>query len=100
MSDSKLVLWVASTPKIGTLGNCRHPITVQSLYNTMFAVHSESCYNGTILQRNYRIITILWSFSNYSYVKFYGKKFESHIMTVLYLVLCFNKVCYKETALY
>ena len=43
--------------------------TVQSLYNTIFGVHrmdhviSEPCYDGTILQRNYRKMTILWSFS-------------------------------------
>ena len=35
--------------------------------------HFEPCYKGTILQRNYRKITILWSFSYNSFVKFQGK---------------------------
>ena len=40
----------------------------------MHQVISESCYKGTILQRNYRKMTILWSFSCYSFVKYCGKK--------------------------
>ena len=32
------------------------------------------CYKGTILQRNYRKMTIIWSFSNNSFVKFHDKK--------------------------
>ena len=43
--------------------------TVRSLYNAIFGVHmngpyiSGLYYKGTILQRNYRKMTILWSFS-------------------------------------
>ena len=35
---------------------------------------SESCYKGTILLRNNRKMTISWSFSYNSFVKFHGKK--------------------------
>ena len=35
----------------------------------------ESFYKGTILQRNYRKMTMLWSFSYNSSVKFHGKKY-------------------------
>ena len=31
---------------------------------------SEICYKGTITQRNFREMTILWSFSNNSFVNF------------------------------
>ena len=47
---------------------------VQSLYNTMFGsigtdcVINESCYKVTIIQRNYRKMTIVWSFSYNSIV--------------------------------
>ena len=34
----------------------------------------ESCYKGIILQRNSKKMTILWSFSYNSFVKFCGKK--------------------------
>ena len=52
---------------------------------------------GTILQRNYRKITILWSFSYNSLVKFHdGKKSGSHNMTMLYPNLC-SEVYYKGT---
>ena len=54
---------------------------------------SELCYKGTILQRNYRKMTIKWSFSLNSFVKFHCKKFGSHNMTVLYPNLCYNEVC-------
>ena len=40
----------------------------------MDSVISESCNKGIILQRNYRKITILWSLSFDSFVKFHGKK--------------------------
>ena len=36
------------------------------------SVISESCYKGTILQRNYRKMTILWSFSYNTFLKFHG----------------------------
>ena len=88
---------------------CLHNIlhsdyTVDSLYNALFEVYrndlviSELCYNGTILHRNYRKMTV--SFSYNSFVKFYGKKFRSHIMTIVYSNLCDNEVRYKGTALY
>ena len=35
---------------------------------------SELCNTGTILQRNYRKMTISWPFSCNSFVKFHGKK--------------------------
>ena len=37
-------------------------------------VISESCYKGTILQKNYRKMTISWSVSFNFFVKFYGLK--------------------------
>ena len=40
----------------------------------MDCVISEPCYKGAILQRNYRKMTILWSFSYNSFVKVHGKK--------------------------
>ena len=36
-------------------------------------VISEMCYEGAILQRNHRKMTILWSFSSNSFVKFHVK---------------------------
>ena len=40
---------------------------------------SDSCYKGTILQRNYRKMTIKWPFSYNTFVKFHGKIFwEPH----------------------
>ena len=53
----------------------------------------SKCYKGTILQRNYRKMTIKWSFSYNSFVKFHDKKFGSHNITVLYPNLHSNKVC-------
>ena len=38
----------------------------------MDRVISEPCYTGTILQQNYSKLTILWSFSYNSFVKFCG----------------------------
>ena len=63
-------------------------------------VISEPCYKGTILQMNYRKMTISWSFSYNSFVKFHGKKIGSHNMTELYPNLCYNEVCYEGTALF
>ena len=40
----------------------------------MDSVISEPCYKGTGLQRNYRKMTISWSFSYNSSVKFHGEK--------------------------
>ena len=57
-------------------------------------VIGESCFKGTILQRNYRKMTM--SFSYNSFVKFHGKIFwEPQHDRVFY-----NKFCYKGTALY
>ena len=80
--------------------------TVQSLYNTIFGfigLHhliSELCYKGTILQRKYRKMTILWSFFYNSFLIFHDLKFGNHNMTVFYPNPCFFKVYYKGTALY
>ena len=64
------------------------------------AIH-ESRYKGTNLQWSYRKMTVKWSFSNNSFVKFLGKKkIGSHNMTMLYLNLNYNEVCYKGTAFY
>ena len=38
-----------------------------------WTVISEPCYKETILQKNYRKMTIIWSFSYNSIVKFHGK---------------------------
>ena len=53
---------------------CSPFITIYSGFTGMDLVISESCYKGTILQRNYRKMTILWSFSYNSFVKFHGNK--------------------------
>ena len=58
-------------------------------------VVSEFCYKETILQSNYRKMTILWSFSC---AIFHGK-FEA-TSRLLYPNLCYNKMCYKKTPLY
>ena len=57
-------------------------------------VISEPCYKETILQRNYRKITIKWPFSCNFLCKIQWQKYGSHNMTFLY-----NKVCNKGTAL-
>ena len=45
---------------------------------------SESCYKGKTLQRNDRKMTMEWSFSYNSFVKFDGNKnLGSHKMTVI-----------------
>ena len=57
-------------------------VTVHSLYKLtlclgsigMDSVISESCYKRAILQRTDRKMTITWSFSYNSFVKFYGRK--------------------------
>ena len=45
-------------------------------------------------------MTILWSFSYNSFVKFNLKTIGSHKITMLYPNLCYNVVFYKGTALY
>ena len=54
----------------------------------------ELSYKGTILQINYRKMTI---FSYNCFEKIHGKKFLAASM--LYLNLCYNEVCYKGIAL-
>ena len=68
-------------------------------------VISGPCYNlkGTILQRNNRKMTIIWSFSYYYFVKFHGKKLsepQNDHDFLLYQNPCYNEVCCKGTALY
>ena len=54
-------------------------------------IMGELFYKRTILQRNYRKMTIKWSFSYNSFVK-------RSFMTILYPKNhCHNKVCYKGT---
>ena len=80
-------------------------ITLQSFYSNilgsigMEGIISEWCYKGTILQRNYRKMTISWSFSYNSVVKL-NKKIGSHNITMLCSNQCYIEVCYKGTALY
>ena len=50
------------------------PITLCLGYIGMDRVISELCYKGTTLQKNYRKMTILWSFSYNFFVKFHGNK--------------------------
>ena len=57
----------------------------------MDSVISETCFEGPILQRNYRKISILWSFSFISFVKF-KVKFGSHNRT---MSLCYTR-CYIQ----
>ena len=45
-------------------------------------------------------MTISWSFSYNSFVKFDGKNFGSHNITMFYPNLYYTKVCYKGTSLY
>ena len=78
--------------------------TLHSFYNYVWGpwewtVISKPLYKGTILQRNYREMNISGSFLYISVVKFQGKIFGSHNMTMLYPNLFCNEVCYKGTAL-
>ena len=66
----------------------------------MVPVINESCNKGTILQRNYRKMTTLWSFSYNSFAKFHGtKNWEPQHDSVI-SNLCYNEACYKGTALF
>ena len=51
----------------------------------MYVVISELCYKGIILQNNYMKMTILWSFSYNSFVKFHGKYGEPNIQICVIL---------------
>ena len=63
-------------------------------------VISESCNIETILLKNYRKLSMKWSFSYNSLVTLHGKKTRSHNITVLYPYLCYIEACYKGTTLY
>ena len=58
------------------------------------------CDKETILQRNYKKMTILWPFFYNSLVKVHGKKIGSHSMIMLYPNLWYIEMCYEGTALY
>ena len=49
-----------------------HPCIFGAHTNRQY-IKSEACYKRTISQRNYRKMTISWSFSYNSFVKFHGK---------------------------
>ena len=56
-------------------------------------------YKGAILRWNYRKMTMKWSFSYNSFVKFHGKKkYGNHNTAMLYPNLSYINVCYKGTA--
>ena len=59
----------------------------------MDGVTSDSCYKGTLLQRNYRKMTISWSFSYNFFLKIIG----SHNITVLYPKVCYNEACEEHS---
>ena len=81
----------------------------------MNCVANEPCYKGTILwsfsynpfenSRLKKLEIATWLsyiqiiFVN-SFIKLHGKKIGNHNMTVLYPKPCYNKVCYKGSALY
>ena len=56
----------------------------------MDCVISELCFKRTILQWNYRKMTMILSFSYNSFEKFCGKNIGSHNMTVLYPYPCYT----------
>ena len=99
--------------------------SVQFFHNTMFWVHrklgmdwvlSKLCIKGQfykgilgkcpfysyflIIPCKIRKMIILWSFTIIPLQNSMVKKFGSHSMTLLYPDLCYNKACYKGTALY
>ena len=75
MGENKVVKQTGSNDMAHKIIECS-PFIMQCLGSIeMDCVISEPCYKGTILQRNYRIYNF--------YVKFNGKKFGSHSMTVL-----------------
>ena len=51
-------------------------------------------FKGTILQKNYGKMTILWPFSHNSFVKFHGKNGGSNNMIMLHPNLCYNEDSY------
>ena len=67
----------------------------------MDSVKSAPCYKGQFYKgiTMYRKMTISWSISYNSFVKFYGKIFVSHPLGSVYTNMCYNEECCKETAL-
>ena len=63
-------------------------------------VITVSCYKGTILQKNYRKMTILWSFSYNSFVKFNGKNIWEPQHDCVITSSYYNQVCYVGAVLY
>ena len=61
----------------------------------MECVTSEQYYNGRILQRNFMVNDNERAVSYNSFVKFRGKRFGSHNMTMLYPNRSTSKVYYK-----
>ena len=61
----------------------------------MGCVISESCYKGTILQRNYRKMTMLFLCK----IPWYTNLEPQHDGVLLYRNLCYKEICYKGTAL-
>ena len=55
---------------------CSHFITLYLGSIGMYHVISELCFQEAILERNYRKMTISWSFSYNSFVKSHRKKWE------------------------
>ena len=53
---------------------CSSFITLCLWSKGMDCVISKRCYKGTSFKRNYRKMTISWSFSYNSFLKFHGKK--------------------------
>ena len=112
-TPNKLRLWCRVTNGITELCFITGPVDRSPIYNIyvqrgnliilclgsigMVIVLSDLCHEGTILQRNYRKMTILWSFSFNSFVKFHGKKNREHY-NISTVNPCYNEVCYKGTA--
>ena len=54
---------------------------------------NELIYNGTIKQRNYRKITISWSFSYNFFAKFHDKKKMGATLCLCYIKICIIVRC-------
>ena len=66
-------------------GFCTYHIFVKPFLNSVGMGHviNEMRNKKTILQRNYRKMTMKYSFFYYFFVKFHGKIVGSHTMTVI-----------------
>ena len=70
------------------------------LYVPLCLGEDNHVYEGTILQRNYRKMTISWSFFYNSFVKFlHIKNIWEPQHDLLYPNLCYNEACFKGTGL-